>query len=201
MNCGRVGLFVGAGGAQPIMRDAAGCRCGGRAARPAPVSCSWTHTMRRPRRNNGLVIALYVNAALLLAILVAVMSGGNGSRFPSVLPAAYAAAPAPQPIAGGGGLYLMPAQFAGNQWGCYIMDVDAQTLAAYRWFDGDKKLRLVAARSFRNDRKLENFNTDNPMPDEVAKLLKLQEAGRRDNPEPNPKPANEPAPGEDGASK
>jgi hypothetical protein len=156
--------------------------------------------MQRPRRNNPLVIALYVNASLLLAILVAVMSG-NGSRLPAFLPSAYAAAPAPQPIAGGGGIYLMPAQFTANQWGCYVMDVDAQTLAAYRWFEGDKKLRLVAARSFKNDRKLQNFNSDNPMPDEVAKLLKLEEAGRRDNPEPNPKPANEPAPGEDSAPK
>lgn len=155
--------------------------------------------MRRPRPNNALVIALYVNGALLLAILVAVMSSGNGSRFPSILPAAYGAAPAaPQPIAGGGGLYLMPAQFTQNQWGCYVMDVDAQTLAAYRWFDGEKKLRLVAARSFRNDRKLQNFNTDNPTPDEVARLLKLEEVGRRDNPDAAPKTGgNEAAPGEE----
>jgi hypothetical protein len=154
--------------------------------------------MRRPRRTNGLVIALYVNAALLLAILVAVISGGNGSRFPSILPAAFAAPPAPQPIAGGGGLYLMPAQFTPNQWGCYVMDVDAQTLAVYRWFDGDKKLRLVAARGFRNDRKLQNFNTDQPTPDEVSKLLKLEETGRRDNPEAGPKSGpNETAPGEE----
>jgi hypothetical protein len=138
--------------------------------------------MRRPRRNNGLVIALYVNAALLLAILVAVICGGNGARFPSILPAAFAAPPVPQPIAGGGGLYLMPAQFTPNQWGCYVMDVDAQTLAVYRWFDGDKQLRLVAARGFRNDRKLQTFNTDQPTPDEVSKRLKLEEAGRRDNP-------------------
>jgi hypothetical protein len=91
----------------------------------------------------------------------------------------------------------MPAQFTPNQWGCYVMDVDAQTLGVYRWFDGDKKLRLVAARGFRNDRKLQNFNTDSPTPDEVAKLLKLEETGRRDNPDAAPKAGGEAAPGEE----
>jgi hypothetical protein len=154
--------------------------------------------MRRPRRNNGLVIALYVNAALLLAILVAVISNGNGSRFPSMLPAAYAAPMASQPIAGGGGLYLMPAQFTDRNWGCYVMDLDAQTLIAYQWFNGEKELRLVAARSIRNDRKLQNFNTAKPTPDEVSKLLKLEETGRRDNPNAGPKSAPaETAPGEE----
>src|SRR5688572_23078961 len=110
--------------------------------------------MRRPRRNHTLVVALYMNAALLLAILVALLSGG---RMPSLLPAAYAAPGSPQPIAGGSGIYLMPGQFTSNTWGCYVMDVDAQTLAAYKWFEGDKNLRLVAARSFRNDRRLHDF--------------------------------------------
>src|SRR5688572_22515368 len=132
--------------------------------------------MRRPRRNHPVAVALYLNAALLLAILVALLSGG---RMPSVLPAAFAAAQAPQPIAGGSGIYLMPGQFTSNSWGCYVMDVDAQTLCAYKWFEGEKKLRLVAARSFRNDRRLHDFNTDSPTPAEVAKLLEMEDAGRR----------------------
>lgn len=151
--------------------------------------------MRKPRRNHAVVIALYVNAALLLAVLVALISGG---RMPSLLPEAFAA-PAPQPIAGGSGIYLMPGQLSVNTWGCYVMDVDAQTLCAYRWFEGDKKLRLVAARNFRNDRRLHNFNTDHPTPAEVEKLLTLETSGRRDNPEPPPQPepeaGAEPVPG------
>jgi hypothetical protein len=126
-----------------------------------------------------LVVALYVNAALLLAVLVALVTG---SRVPSVLPAAYGAPAAPQPIAGGGGLYLMPGQFALNAWGCYVMDTDSQTLSAYVYFPGEKKLRLAASRLIRNDRKLQRFNSDNPTPDEVAGLLELEKAGRRDAP-------------------
>ena len=136
--------------------------------------------MRRPRRNHALVVVLYINAALLLAVLVALVTG---SRMPSVLPEAYAAPLAPQPIAGGSGVYLMPAQFSERNWGCYLMDVDAQTLAAYQWEAGSKKLRLVAARNFRHDRRLHDFNTDNPTPAEVEKLLALEKSGRRDNPD------------------
>lgn len=144
--------------------------------------------MRQPRRNQALVVALYVNAVLLFGVLVALLSGG---RLPSVLPEAYAAAASPQPIAGGSGIYLMPGQFTSNLWGCYVMDVDAQTLCAYQYFQGEKKLRLVAARSFANDRRLQNFNTDSPTPAEVANLLAFEKSGRRDKPETPDQPAPE----------
>lgn len=117
--------------------------------------------MRRPRRQRSLVYALYLNAGLLLAILFALLKGGNS---PGLLPAAYGAPLSPQPIAGGANLYVMPAQFSPQTWGCYILDIDAQTLCAYRYFPsaaGDA-LRLVAARRIAYDHKLTNFNSDNP---------------------------------------
>jgi hypothetical protein len=143
--------------------------------------------MRQLPRNRALVIALYVNATLLLAVLVALLTG---ARTPSFLPEAYGTQLSPQPIAGGGGIYVMPAQFSQTQWGCYVMDVEAQTLCAYQWF-GDKKLRLVAARSFRNDRQLHDFNTDNPTPADVGKLVELEKTGRRDNSKQEDPPATE----------
>ena len=76
--------------------------------------------MKRPRRQRPLLFALYANAALLLAILLVMLSRG------SVLPAAGAAL-APQPIAGNGNLYIMPAQLLNNVWGCYILDIEKQT--------------------------------------------------------------------------
>src|SRR4051794_40791064 len=57
-----------------------------------------THRHRR-RRNRPLVLALYVNAVLLAAILVALLSRAGG--IPSVLPAAFAGPAIGQPIAGG----------------------------------------------------------------------------------------------------
>src|SRR3954468_20023695 len=118
--------------------------------------------MRRPRRHNPVAVALWANAILVGAILVTMITRANS---PSLLPMAFGADEAskmplaPQPIAGGGGLFLMPAQFAVNQWGCYIMDVDRQTLCAYLYMPVEHNLRLMAARNFTFDRQLKNFNT------------------------------------------
>jgi len=132
--------------------------------------------MKRPRsrRLTPTAIALYLNAALLAAILL-VMMGRNG--IPDVLPAAMAQNQ--PPIAGGAGFFVMPAQFAEKIWGCYLLDVDTQTLCAYQYFQGEKQLRLVAARNFRSDRRLSNFNTDNPTPEEVAELVAKEQAADR----------------------
>ena len=122
--------------------------------------------MPQPARNQPLVIALYVNAALLLAVLVALISRGPGQTV-------FAAPPSPQPIAGGANLYLMPAQFAANKWGCYVLDIDAQTLMAYYYApknDGTD-LQLVAARKITYDRRLTNFNSTTPNWMEVKKWV------------------------------
>ena len=87
--------------------------------------------------------------------------------------------PQQQPIAGGAGMFMMPAQFAVNVWGCYLMDVDQQTLCAYQYLPGEKQLRLVAARNFKNDRKLGNYNTANPSPNEVRDLVEKEQANDR----------------------
>jgi hypothetical protein len=133
--------------------------------------------MRRSRRNPHLLIALYVNAALLLAVVVALLARGNG---PAFLPAAYGAL-SPQPIAGGGSLYLMPAQFTPNTWGCYVLDIDTQTLCAYRYHptnDGSD-LQLVAARKITYDRRLTNMNSTHPSPDEVKQWVEQAAQGIR----------------------
>jgi hypothetical protein len=74
----------------------------------------------------------------------------------------------------------MPGQLSVNQWGCYIMDIDAQTLCAYEFYPGEKQLRLVAARNFHFDRKLGNYNTLPPWPD-VEKLAQIEQQGIRAN--------------------
>ena len=130
--------------------------------------------MEQPRRNNALVIALYVNAALLLAILVAFLTR-DGS--PTFLSAAHAA-PLGQPIAGGGTVYLMPAQFSQNTYGAYVMDIDKQTLCAYQYFPGTNQLRFVSARRFSHDLRMEDFNTL-PPPADIKKLIEQRDAGIR----------------------
>lgn len=126
-------------------------------------------SLRRRHRQSPLVVALYLNAALLACVLTALLSRDSRS-------AAMAADPAvPQPIAGGNGLYLMPGQFATNLWGCYVMDVNRQTLSAYEYIPGRRQLQLVASRYFANDVQLRAFNTV-PDPEEVKRLVDLQNA-------------------------
>lgn len=130
--------------------------------------------MRRPRRHNRtLVVALYVNAALLFGILLLLLSRSNSMSF---LPAAYGAL-SPQPIAGGANLYLMPAQFTDRTFGCYILDIDTQTLCAYRYFTSNDgtALRLVAARKITYDRRLTNVNSDHPSWLEVKDMVEQQQ--------------------------
>jgi hypothetical protein len=130
--------------------------------------------MAQSRRNKSLVVALYVNAALLFAIL-AVLLARPGT--PSLTPAAFAA-PLGQPIAGGGTLYLMPAQFSPQTYGAYVMDIDKQTLVAYQFYPGEKQLRFVAARKFSHDLRMTEFNTIPPVED-VKKMIEAQDAGIR----------------------
>ena len=76
------------------------------------------------------------------------------------------------PIAGGGGIYIMPCQLHPSVWGCYLIDIDRQTLAVYEYQAGGKNLALVAARYFRYDLSLRRFRHQ-------AKLVGREENGRR----------------------
>src|SRR4051812_28974100 len=109
--------------------------------------------MRRPRRNNPIALALWANAVALTIIGLALFSRGSGKStidFPDF--ASKAMAQAQLPIGGGAGLFIVPAQFSTSTFGCYIMDVDAQTLCTYWYEPPAHQLHLVAARNFRYDR-------------------------------------------------
>jgi hypothetical protein len=124
-----------------------------------------------------ITVGLYANAIALGMIALALWGRADT---PSLLPAALAQQ-VPQPIAGGGGLFLMPAQMSPSTWGCYVMDVDAQTLVAYQYYPGDRKLRLMAARNFSFDRFLKEFNTDDPTPADVKNLVEKERNKTRQN--------------------
>jgi hypothetical protein len=82
-------------------------------------------------------------------------------------------------IGGGGGVFVMPAQLSRDVFGCYLLDIDAQTLCVYRYDPGPSLLKLAAARSYRYDRKLGNFNVSSPTPAEVKDLLDQEARGAR----------------------
>jgi hypothetical protein len=144
-----------------------------------------------PARRNPVATALYVNAALVAALIVVLLAR---SDTPSLLPQALAQNQGN--IAGGAGIYIMPGQFSSSAWGCYVMDVDRQTLCLYQYMPGDKNLRLVAARNFRYDRQLETYNTD-PDPQFIRELVEKQaNPPRRNNTEQAPVSPEAPPAGE-----
>lgn len=128
--------------------------------------------------NKPVVTALYLNAALLGVIAVALLARSEGF---AVLPAAYGQQQ-PQPIAGGAGLFLMPGQLSNSSWGCYVMDVDRRVLMVYSMAGG--KLRLSATRDFSNDRFLSDFAGEAPSPAEVKVMVDKARDASRINPAP-----------------
>ena len=128
--------------------------------------------MRLPRRQKPLLVALYLNAAGMLVLALVLLLRPSGATF---VPAALAQDQLP--IGGGAGVFIVPAQFSDTSYGCYIMDVDAQTLCAYQYYG--KQLKLVAARNFRWDRRLNRFNSDGPSPDEVRQMIEQEQADAR----------------------
>ena len=144
----------------------------------APEIASTTKTfslirMRRSNRHNKISLALFANA-IALALVALALFAKNESKFPAMIPAAYGQN-GQAAIGGGAGVFVVPAQFGSNFYGCYIMDVDAQTIAAYQMFPGEHNFRLIAARTFRHDRKLNNYNTL-PDPNEIKKLVEKEQA-------------------------
>ena len=119
----------------------------------------------------SVLVGLYLVAGLLALNIVVSLSK---SEFPAILPAAYAQRQAP--IAGGAGIFVMPAQLSGNTWGCYLIDVDRSTLCCYQFFPGSSELKFVAARNYRNDTALNTFNTS-PSPAEIQNLVNKQNQG------------------------
>jgi hypothetical protein len=105
------------------------------------------------------VVALYLNAAILLFILLALL---HHSAMPDFSSSAMAQLASQAQIAGGSGVYVMPAQFHPQSWGCYLLDADNQTLCTYEYDVGTRQLKLTSARNFRYDRMLKNFATYPP---------------------------------------
>ena len=132
--------------------------------------------MRLPRRDQRLFVALCINAVMLGLILLALISRDGRVTFAS--PAFAQQQSQQSPIAGGNGLFVMPAQLSPNTWGCYLMDVDNQSLCVYQYSPAEKMLRLSASRSVRYDRGLNNFNTS-PAPSEVKEWVRREQESLR----------------------
>jgi hypothetical protein len=116
-----------------------------------------------PRRQT----VLWIIAILLAIIATTLVVRGNDLTSP---PAAYAE----PPMAGARGVFAFTGQLDKNRYGLFMMDVDSSNLWCYEFVPTTRKLRLVAARSFRWDRYLEIYQNEEPLPPTVQTMLKEQ---------------------------
>ena len=135
--------------------------------------------MKALSSSKAVAVGLYVNAAVLALVGLKWASQSSILGNVPILPAAFAQQQ-PQPIAGGGALYLMPGQLSASTWGCYVMDVDRQSLMVYQYMPGERMLRLMAGREFTYDRRLRRYNTD-PSPDDIKSLTDKETDRARQN--------------------
>jgi len=85
-----------------------------------------------------------------------------------------ASAQAQPPASENGRILVIPVQIARDSHGLAMVDTAAQTLWIYEINlrgPAHKRLNLLAARSWRHDRRLEQYNTGEPTPEQVKSLL------------------------------
>lgn len=130
------------------------------------------------RRAGRLMPALWLIGVGLLANAGVMLWRGQGAEL--VLDSKALAQAAPQGGVGGQllgarGIYMMPAQLGVNSWGLYLMDVDSQTICVYKATPETSHFRLMASRSFKYDRFLEDLNNETLRPKEVQKIVEAQQ--------------------------
>ena len=109
----------------------------------------------------------WLAAVALTVIALALVlrdSGGNDGR-------AWA-----QGVTGAGarGVFALSGQLSKGSYGLYMVDVDAMTIWVYEYLPAKGCLRLAAARSWRYDRYLENYNLCDMPPEAVEQMIEEQ---------------------------
>lgn len=69
------------------------------------------------------------------------------------------------------GIYIMPAQLSQKSWGMVVVDTHRQVFCVYRLLEGASRLRLIAARNFRYDLRLKDFNNTAPTPAQIKTMV------------------------------
>ena len=72
---------------------------------------------------------------------------------------------------GGDDMLVVGGQITKDSYGLYLVDTKRQALCIYQWLPGSRKLRLMAARNFKYDVQLDEYNADKPTPSEVKRLV------------------------------
>jgi len=108
-------------------------------------------------------ILLLFNTLIAAGLVGLVIAQNRRSRVPD-----------PPPIGGTAGLFMLPAQVAPGEWGCYLLDADSRTLATYRYNSRSMELEMVSGRGIVWDRRLGHLNTS-PAPHDIGRVIRLME--------------------------
>lgn len=73
-------------------------------------------------------------------------------------------------VASGDSVLVVAGQITRDSYGLYLVDLESKSICVYQWLGGPRKLRLMAARSYVFDRKLDEYNTE-PSPREIKELV------------------------------
>lgn len=86
--------------------------------------------------------------------------------------------------AGARGVFAFTGQLTANTFGVFMVDVDAGTIWCYEYImaGGQKRLRLVTARSWIFDRYLEEYNVDAPSVSDIQRMVEQQRSAPEDRP-------------------
>lgn len=74
----------------------------------------------------------------------------------------------------GPGVMVVAGQISDKTYGLYLVDYEKSTICVYQFLPNSHKLRLMAARTYRYDVQLDEFNTHDPLPREVRDLVQQQ---------------------------
>lgn len=132
---------------------------------PTPIAVEVAPTRRR---SNPVLWVI----AVILAVIALELAFRNHTA--SLMPTALGQL---DPRVGARGVYAFTGQLDKNTFGLFMLDIDTGTIWCYE-FSGqgpkDRKMRLSASRLWIYDRYLENFNQDDPTPNDVAALIEDQ---------------------------
>lgn len=126
----------------------------------------------RPGGPDGMrTAALWLIGVALSALAVTYAVDKLGGGAPVLDGRAWA-----QPVASGGsrGVFAFTGQMTKNTFGVYVVDVDAMTMWAYEYEPQKSCMRLAAARTWRYDRYLENYNNCGLSPEDVERIVEEQ---------------------------
>lgn len=69
------------------------------------------------------------------------------------------------------GVFVVAGQISHETYGLYLVDYEKHTICVYQYHPKDRKLRLMAARTYRFDVQLDEYNTSEPLPRDVKNLV------------------------------